>query len=117
MEAEMEHPIRLWRAALVGSVAVGTVLTLSGVGTAGVSGLHRGHLHGAAARVNALYKIAQRDNASPLRGGDGGDDADLMDQLAQYEFARTAPAGFVTGNALGNAVAQAAKLDSRGGHW
>jgi hypothetical protein len=115
MEAEMEHPIRLRRAALVGSIAVGTVLTLSGVGMAGASATHRGHVHGAAARVQAWFKIAQQDSTSPVR--DGGGDSDLMDQQDQYSFERTAPAGYVTGNALGNAVTQAATLDSIGGRW
>jgi sugar lactone lactonase YvrE len=112
----MQNPSRLWRAALVGSLAAGTVIALSGIGMAGESVRHGRPVHGAAARQQAMFKaLAKSDSAtSPLRGGE---DDDLISQLDQYDFERTAPAGYVTGDALGSAIAQAARLSSTGGHW
>jgi hypothetical protein len=113
MEAEMRYPIRLWRTALVGSVAVGVVLSLSGVGMA-----RGGGLHGAAARQHArdvvLHKLGAK--ASGINGG-GGDDGGLAAQQAQYSFERAAPAGFVTGDALGSAAQQAERMGRFGGSW
>jgi hypothetical protein len=102
---------RLWRPALVGSVAAVAVLSLTGVGSAGAGGVH-----GAGARQQA------RNNYTKSQGGEPsathtGDDGDLADQQAQYDFERTAPAGFVTGQALVAAAQQAASLPKTGGSW
>jgi len=107
----MHHLPRLWRLALVSSVAAAAVLSLTGVGSAGAGGVH-----GAGARQQA------RDNFTKTHGGQPtathtGDDGDLADQQAQYDFERTAPAGFVAGDALGAAAQQAAALPQTGGSW
>jgi hypothetical protein len=108
----MQHPIRLWRVALVGSVAITTVLSLSGVGVAGAGGVR-----GAGARQMALNKyLKQHGTPSSSLNSSGGDD-DLADQLAQYDFQRTAPATTVSGQALVDAAKQAAALKQTGGQW
>jgi hypothetical protein len=108
----MQYRIRPWRAAVFGLVVVSTVLSLSGVGLAG--GLHGPH--GAAARQLRLNHLLK---------GQGGrttathtpDDGDLADQFAQYGYERSAPAAFVSGQALLNAQKQAAALPATTGSW
>ena len=80
----MQHPTRLLRAALVGSVAVTTVLSLSGVGTAGAGGVR-----GAGAREQARINYTKHHGATPS-AVHSGDDGDLADQLAQFDFERKA---------------------------
>ncbi len=120
----MRYPIRLWRVALVGSVAVGTALAVSGAGLAasgaGLATHGHGGLRGAAARMHAMISVTR--NLSADDGGSGGldrgdDDGDLADQFAQYDNERTAPAGFVSGDALASAARQAARLGAVGGRW
>ena len=106
-----QHRIRLWRAALVGAVAVTTVLSLSGVGMAGAGGVR-----GAGAREQARINYAKHHGASPS-AVHSGDDGDLADQLAQYDFERTAPATTVSGQALVDAAQQAAAMRQTGGSW
>jgi sugar lactone lactonase YvrE len=114
----MKHPIRLWRPALIGSVATVTVLSLTGVGLAGASGGHGpAGVHGAGAREQAWQNIAKKQGGQPTADHSGDDDADLADEQAQYDFERTAPAGFVSGQALVAAAQQAASLPQTGGSW
>jgi hypothetical protein len=67
------------------------------------------HPHGAGARVQARN--------SALRSNDGTPDGDLMDQLAQYNYERTAPAAAVSGQALLSAVQQAQSMPVTGSTW
>jgi sugar lactone lactonase YvrE len=111
----MQHRIRLWHAALVGGVAATTVLSLSGVGVAGAGGGHRAL--GAGARQQALKNYLTQQGAWASSINSGGEDDDLADQLAQFDFERTAPAFTVSGQALVDAAKQAAALPQTGGHW
>jgi len=107
----MQHPIRLWHVALVGSVAVTTVLSLGGVGLAGPGGVH-----GAGARQQARNSYLKNHDAAE-NPTHSGDDGDLADQLDQYDFQRTAPGLVVSGQALVAAAQQAAALPQSGGSW
>ena len=107
----MRYPIRLWRVALIGSVAVGTALAVSTAGNAS-GGPHRAR--GAGARVVARDKVLGKGEPSATHSGADGD---LADQLAQFDFMRTAPAGFVSGDALVSAYRHAAGMDTTGGSW
>ena len=102
---------RLWRPALVGSVAAVAVLSLTGVGSAGAGGVH-----GAGAREQARNNYTKSQGGQPT-ATHTGDDGDLADQQAQYDFERTAPAGFVSGQALVAAAQQAASMPQTGGSW
>ncbi|HSR83517.1 MAG TPA: hypothetical protein VLM11_04980 [Streptosporangiaceae bacterium] len=106
----MQRPIRLWHAALVGTVAVTTVLSVSGVGMAGPGGIH-----GAGARQQArnTYMKSHDVGENPTHSGDN----DLADQLDQYDFERTAPGFVVSGQALVAATQQAAAMPLSGGSW
>lgn len=74
-------------------------------------------VRGAGARHHA-YKKYVRENTSPAATATHTpDDGDLAAQQAQYDFARTAPAGFVSGDALGSAAQQALSLPQTGGTW
>ena len=108
----MRNRIRLRRAALFGSVVVGTTLSLSGVGLAG--GTHG--VHGAAARQQALIHYL-KSHGGKTTATNTPNDGDLAGQFAQYGFERTAPAGFVTGAALVSAQKQAANLPATPGTW
>jgi sugar lactone lactonase YvrE len=114
----MRNPISLWRVAVVGSVAVGTVLAVSGTGVAAHG---HGDLRGAAARehamISATRQLGAHDVNSSTRSARGNDDGDLADQFAQYYNERTAPAGFVKGDALASAARQAALLGQTSGSW
>ena len=77
---------------------------------AGASPNNNGHQpHGAGARVQARN--------STLHSSDGAPDGDLMDQLAQYNNERTAPAAAVSGQALLSAVQQAKSMPVTGSTW
>ena len=65
--------------------------------------------HGAADR--------QKARNTSLHSNPGRDDGDLIGQFAQYSAERTAPAGFVSGNALDSAVQQANGLPATAGSW
>src|ERR1017187_720141 len=107
----MLRPIRPWRVALIGPVALGMALSLTGAGVAAAGGPH-----GAGARQQA-------DTADSLsHGGKAAashphDDGDLADVLAQYDNERTAPAGSVSGQALVSAEQQAAALPMTRARW
>ena len=99
------------RAILVGSVAVATVVSLSGVGFAGTGGVR-----GAAARARTHIALARNSGGEPT-ASHTPDDGDLADQQAQYANERTAPGTGLTADVLGSAAAQAASLPVTGGSW
>ena len=107
----MMHSIRPRRAILVGSIAFGTVVSLSGVGLASAD-----RTHGAGARQQAHNAVVRNQGGAPT-ANHTPDDGDLADQFAQYNFERTAPAGSVSGDALTSAAAQAAAMRQTGGAW
>ncbi len=112
----MQHPSRLWRASLIGSLAVGMSLSLSG---AALAGTPHG-VHGAAARQQAqsAYDRTHTGAASSEPANNHTpDDTDLADQFAQYDAERTAPGGVVSGQALVSAQQQANALPEAGGRW
>src|SRR5260370_36741354 len=113
----MRHPTRSWRAALVGSIAVGTVFSLAGLGLAGTPGPARGALHGAASRERAQINYLRTHSINAPKASQRPEDGDLADQFAQWDAERTAPTGFVSGQALVNAAQQAASLPTTGGRW
>src|SRR5260370_7168170 len=88
----MRHPTRSWRAALVGSIAVGTVFSLAGLGLAGTSSGTRGGPHGAGSRQHALNAYLHAHSSSAPTANHTPDDADLADQFAQSNPDRTPPA-------------------------
>jgi hypothetical protein len=106
----MRSPIRSWRAALIGSLAVGLIFTVNGTAGAGQGP------HGAGARqhVKDAYLRAHGGTATATHTPDDGD---LADQLAQYDAERTAPAGTVSGQALVSAQQEAAALPVTGSAW
>jgi hypothetical protein len=106
----MKYPNRTTRAALIGSLAVGLIVSVNGIAVAGPGP------HGAGGR--------QHDRNAFIRAHGGGatathtpDDGDLADQFAQYDAERTAPAGVVSGQALVSAQQQAAALPVTGSAW
>ena len=107
----MQHVHRFWRPALVGSVAAVAVLSLTGVGSAGAGGVH-----GAGSRQQSFSNYAKTHGGQPT-ATHTGDDEDLADQQAQYDFERTAPATTVSGQALVAAAQQAASMPQTGGSW
>jgi hypothetical protein len=112
----MRYPKRRWRAAVVGSIAAGSVFALAGAGlAASPSGTGHG-LHGFAKRQQAFdaYVRSHPGAASATRTAADGD---LADQQAQYNFERTAPALSVSGQALVDAQQQASALPTTGGSW
>lgn len=131
----MHLPRRRLRTALIGSLAAGITLSLTTWGLAvtpsDASTLVKHPLKGAAARQaarNAYLASPHNDkvmrantsisgDGSPPANDHGADDGDLADQFDQYYAARIAPAGYVTGNALGSAAQQAAALPSTPGQW
>jgi hypothetical protein len=124
---------RTVRAALVGSLALGVTVGLSGMSAAGTPAMTRPHgaaarqltagaylrTHGSNLRVdkNAISKTVSGALANEPTNTHTPDDNDLADQQAQYDFERTAPAGYVTGPALADAAAQSARLRQAGGSW
>ncbi len=107
----MLHPIRPWRVALIGPVALGMAFSLTGAGVAAAGGPH-----GAGARQQARISYSSDTGGQPT-ASHTPDDGDLADQLAQYDSERTAPAGSVSGQALVSAQQQAAALQMTGGRW
>ena len=106
----MKYPRRASRAALIGSLAVGLIVSVNGIAAAGQGP------HGAGGR--------QHDRNAYLRTHGGQttathtpNDGDLADQQAQYDAERTAPAGNVPGQALVSAQQQAAALPETGSAW
>ncbi|HEX6451537.1 MAG TPA: hypothetical protein VF060_18995 [Trebonia sp.] len=126
----MKVPVRPWRTALIGSIAVGVTLGVTGMSFANTPAPDT--VRGAAARQQAQTSFLRAHGGSQIAGnkaagtaspaGDGGsgphgDDGDLADEMSQYSFERTAPAGYVTGPALADAAQQAAQLPHSGGAW
>jgi sugar lactone lactonase YvrE len=107
----MLHPIRPWRVALIGPVALGMAFSLTGAGVAAAGGPH-----GAGARQQAHISYSSDTGGLPT-ASHTPDDGDLADQLAQYDSERTAPAGSVSGQALVSAQQQAAALPLTGARW
>jgi hypothetical protein len=109
--AKLVHGIISAVLALTGSVAMGGQSSTDGVSIAkGASA------HGAAARQQALREYIRRHGGQPSPTH-SADDGDLLGQQAQYDFERTAPAGFVSGQPLVSAAQQAATMPSIGGAW
>ena len=106
----MHHSFRSWRAALIGSLAVGLILTVNGTAVAGQGP------HGAGGRQQAkdAYLRAHGGGATATHTPDDGD---LADQQAQYDAERSAPSGEVSGQALVSAQQQAAALPVTGSAW
>lgn len=136
----MRLPTRSWRVVLAGSLAVGVTAGLSGMSMATAAstaphGTPHGTPHGAAARQIALNNYLRTHGSNLLINKDPisktassaaanaptnthtPDDADLADQQAQFDFERTAPAGYVTGPALASAARQASQLPQSSGTW
>jgi hypothetical protein len=113
----MRHPTRSWRTALVGSIAVGTVFSLAGLGLAGTPSGHRSVLRGAASRERAQISYLRTHSHSATSSNHTPNDGDLADQFAQWNAERTAPTGAVSGQALVSAAQQAAALPQSGGTW
>jgi hypothetical protein len=132
----MPLPKRRRRMLLAGSLAVGvaaglTGISMAGAATAGTHGTPRGaaarqlagaaylRTHGSNLRVdkNAVNPNGSSAAANAPTNTHTPDDSDLAGQQAQYDFERTAPAGYVTGPALADASAQAASLRHTAGDW
>ena len=118
----MRHRKRLLHAALVGSIAVGTVISLAGAGVSvGSAAGAKPALHGFALRQNALHKYLKNhaipDQTTTPTANQTPDDNDLADQNAQYDYERTAPAAAIEGPALATAEQQASQLRQTGGNW
>jgi hypothetical protein len=126
----MHRPRRSRRLALAGSLAVGitavvTALAMAQPGAAATTGQHP--LKGAAARQSALFGYLKASSAGKVRTATRqdttptnthqGDDGDLADSMAAYNLERTAPAGYLTGDAIGAAAQQAAQVPSTPGYW
>ena len=126
----MHRPRHSRRATLFGSLAVGitvmvTTLAMAQPGAAAPAGLHP--LKGAGARQSALYGYLQASKVGTARNATSqattptnthqGDDDDLADTMAAYNLERTAPAGYLTGDAIGAAAQQAAQIRSTPGNW
>jgi sugar lactone lactonase YvrE len=111
----MRYPLR--RSILVGSIALGSVLSLAGIGTAATPR----PLHGAAARQQALNNYVSSSGlstaSSTTSASRAPDDGDLADQQDAYDFERTAPAATLSGQALVSAQQQANALPATGGSW
>ena len=118
------------RLPLTGSLVVGitvvvTTLAMTQPGVAAPAGSHP--LKGAGARQSALYGYLQTGTAGNARAATSqataptnthqGDDDDLADTMAAYNLERTAPAGYLTGDAIGAAAQQAAHIPSTPGDW
>jgi sugar lactone lactonase YvrE len=102
---------RSLKVAVVAATALGTAMSIAGVGSA-----VPGSGHGAAARQQARNAYVKATGGTPTNNHTP-DDGDLADQQTQYTSERTAPAGFLSGGALVNAQEQAAALKQSGGAW
>lgn len=107
----MLRPIRPWRVALIGPVALGMALSLTGAGVAAAGGPHGA---GARQQAHTAYSLSHGGKAAATHTPDDGD---LADVLAQYDNERTAPAGSVSGQALVSAQQQAAALPMTRARW
>jgi sugar lactone lactonase YvrE len=99
------------KVAVVAATALGTAMSIAGVGAAAPGGAH-----GAAARQQARDAYVKATGGTPTNNHTP-DDGDLADQAAQYSNERTAPAGSLSGAALVSAQQQAAALPRAGGAW
>jgi hypothetical protein len=102
----------------VGITATITALAMAQPGAAATAGQHP--LKGAAARQSALYgylKARAATSQTTPTNTHQGDDGDLADTLAAYNAERTAPAGYLTGDAIGSAAQQAASIPATPGTW
>jgi hypothetical protein len=122
----MHHPRHPRRLRLTGSLAVGISAVMMALGTAQPSSAAptgQPPLQGAAARQWALYhflKTGTSAGASPFAAPTNdhqGDDGDLAASMAADNAERTAPAGYLTGDAIGAAAQQAARIPSTPGSW
>ena len=95
---------------LAASAAMGEELSSKGVAIEGAG--HGAAAHGAAARQMARNQLTRQQGVAPSPTHTA-QDGDLADQQAQYDFQRTAPAGFVSGQALVSAAQQAAALPTK----
>lgn len=102
---------RHWQVGTIGAVVVGMTFSLSGIGAAAPN-----RVHGAAARQQAQVAHSQATGGanSPTHTGEDGD---LADQQAQWDFERTAPAATAPGQAILDASQEAAALPTTGGAW
>ena len=125
----MQRPRHPRRLRVIGSLAVGIAAVTTALGTAqpgsaATTGAHP--LRGAAARQSALRNflnagkpgMASRavTKTTPTNTHQG-DDGDLAATMAAYNAERTAPAGYLTGDAIGAAAQQAAQIPSTPGSW
>ena len=101
------------------AAVLGLSLTIAGVSVAASGGGRGAQLR--LLRLRAYSQTHNRSTASSNSNSNsadgGGDDDDLADQLDQYSFERTAPAGALSGAALVSAVQQADALPSSGAAW
>jgi sugar lactone lactonase YvrE len=81
-----------------------------------LSAAGRGGAQGAGARQQGRNAYLKDQGGTPT-ANHTPDDGDLADQFATYDNERTAPAGFVSGDALVSAQQQAAKLPTTGSSW
>src|SRR5580693_2619141 len=128
------HPRRL---RLIGTLAVGIAAVTTALGTAqpgSAATTGQRPLQGAAARQSALYHFLKTGTSAPASPAltpaatptvtptaptntHQGDDGDLANTMAAYNAERTAPAGYLTGDAIGAAAQQAAQIPSTPGKW
>jgi hypothetical protein len=99
------------KVAVVAATALGTAMSIAGVGSAAPN-----RTHGAAAREQARNSYVKATGGTPTNNHTP-DDGDLAGQAAQYNNERTAPATAVSGAALVSAQQQAAALRESGGNW
>jgi sugar lactone lactonase YvrE len=99
------------RTAIVGLAALGAAILVGGVSAAG-----HGGAQGAGARQQGRNAFLKQQGGTPT-ANHTPDDGDLADQFASYDNERTAPAGFVSGDALVSAQQQADKLPKTGSSW
>jgi hypothetical protein len=107
--------------ALTGSLvaSLSATITVLAMATPGAAATNAQHpTHGAAARQAARNAfLAQKGTTSEPVNHHQGDDGDLADSMAAYNAERTAPAGYLTGDAIGSAAQQAATIGSTPGTW
>ncbi|HWG02513.1 MAG TPA: hypothetical protein VG164_11800 [Trebonia sp.] len=131
----MNVPIRPWRTVVTGAIAISVAIGVSTVSAVSAAAAPAGTPHGAAARQqaqsaflrqhgsnlrvnkNAVSKSVSSAAANAPTNNHTPDDNELADSQAQYDFERTAPAGYVTGPALADAAGQAARLPHSRGIW
>lgn len=102
---------RSWRLALFGAVAASVLLLAGGLSLA-AGGRGRGAIQRQQGLIKYLRAKGVKSSATHTP-----DDGDLANQLAQYEFERTAPAATVSGDALTSAAKQANALPSTSSSW